>query len=149
MNTNKAIYFDMDGTLANLYAVKDWLPKLQSEDATPYAEAKPLVKLNVLARKLNALQRDGYKLGVVSWLAKNGSYEYNKQVTATKRKWLSTHLKSVSWDELHIVEYGTPKHKVVNNPKGLLFDDEAKNRNDWTGTAYDEKEILRILKNVS
>ena len=149
MNTNKAIYFDMDGTIADLYTVKDWLPKLQREDATPYAEAKPMLKLNVLARKLNTLQRNGYKLGIVSWLCKGGSYKYNKQVTATKQKWLDTHLKSVNWDEIHIVKYGTPKHKIVNNPQGILFDDEEQNRKAWTGTAYDEKEILKVLKNVS
>ena len=149
MNTNKTIYFDMDGTIADLYAVNNWLPKLQAGDPAPYAEAKPMVKLNTLARKLNTLQRNGYKLGIVSWLCKGGSYEYNKQVTATKQKWLNTHLKSVKWDEIHIVKYGTPKHKIVNNPQGILFDDEERNRKAWTGIAYDEKEILKVLKNVS
>jgi hydroxymethylpyrimidine pyrophosphatase-like HAD family hydrolase len=32
----KAIYFDMDGTIANLYGVENWLPKLQAKDETPH-----------------------------------------------------------------------------------------------------------------
>lgn len=31
----KKIYFDMDGTIANLYAVEGWLPMLRAYDPTP------------------------------------------------------------------------------------------------------------------
>lgn len=146
---NKAIYFDMDGTIANLYAVDGWLPMLRNSDSTPYKEAKPMVRMNVLARRLNKLQKDGYTIGIISWLAKDGNNEYNKKVTNAKREWLNKHLKSVNWNEVHIVEYGTPKHNIVRYPNGILFDDEDKNRNEWTGTAYDEKEILNVLKAIN
>ena len=33
----KMICFDMDGTIADLYAVPNWLDKLRAEDASPYA----------------------------------------------------------------------------------------------------------------
>ena len=36
----KMICFDMDGTIADLYAVDNWLAKLRAEDETPYQEAK-------------------------------------------------------------------------------------------------------------
>lgn len=146
---NKAIYFDMDGTIANLYAVDGWLPMLRNSDSTPYKEAKPMVRMNVLARRLNKLQKDGYTIGIISWLAKDGNNEYNEKVTNAKREWLNKHLKSVNWNEVHIVEYGTPKHNIVRYPNGILFDDEDKNRNEWTGTAYDEKEILNVLKAIN
>lgn len=146
---NKAIYFDMDGTIANLYAVDGWLPMLRNSDSTPYREAKPMVRMNVLARRLNKLQKEGYIIGIISWLAKDGSNEYNEKVTNAKREWLNKHLKSVNWNEVHIVEYGTPKHNIVRYPNGILFDDENKNRNEWTGTAYDEKEILNVLKAIN
>lgn len=63
------IWFDMDGTIADLYGVDGWLEMLIAEDPTPYAVAKPLVRLSTLARKLNELQRKGYKIGVISWLS--------------------------------------------------------------------------------
>ena len=83
-----AIWFDMDGTIANLYGDEKWLEKILNEDATLYANAKPLVKMTSLARLLNRLQRNGYEIGIVSWLAKGSSKNYDTAVTAAKRKWL-------------------------------------------------------------
>ena len=148
--TTKTIYFDMDGTIADFYGVSGWLTDLENSNVRPYAIAKPLIKMNLLARLLNLLQKKGYKIGVVSWLSKTGTFEYNEQVIATKIKWLNTHLKSVTFNEVKIVPYGTPKSTVVNNC-GILFDDEDKNRIEWEkanvyNTAYDVNNIIEILK---
>ena len=140
------INFDMDGTIAGLYGVENWLEMLIAEDTTPYAEAEPLLRLCSLARVLNRLQKNGYELAVISWLSKNGSEAYNEAVTAVKREWLAKHLPSVKWDAIHIVPYGTPKQNYCGNALDVLFDDEEKNRNEWTGRAYDVKNILEILK---
>ena len=142
------INFDMDGTIANLYGVDNWLGYLIAEDTTPYAVAKPLVNMSALARKLNALQRAGYELAVISWLSKNGSAEYNDRVTAVKMAWLKKHLPSVNWNRITIVPYGTPKQNFCNNPLDILFDDEERNRNNWTGRAYDVQNILEILREI-
>ena len=144
----KAIYFDMDGTIANLYAVENWLEDLQNKNTRPYEQAKVMLKMNVLARLLNRLQKEGYIIGIVSWLAKNSTQEYNESVTQAKVDWLHRHLPSVHWNELHIVEYGTPKQTVVQYNKGILFDDEEQNRTNWTGTAYDVNNIIEILKGL-
>lgn len=149
MKNTKAIYFDMDGTIANLYGVNGWLESLMNEDASPYAQAKPLVRLSSLARVLNRLQRCGCVIGIVSWLSKNSTKEYDKKVTEAKLEWLKNHMPSVEWNEIHIVKYGTPKETVVNNPLGILFDDEEQNRNNWTGIAHDEKNIIEVLKAVA
>lgn len=146
---SQTIYFDMDGTIANLYGVENWLSQLQAASPAPYAAAEPLLKLQPLARRLNKLQAKGWKLGIVSWLCKNGSKEYGEAVTATKLSWLKKHMGSVNWDEIHIVEYGTPKEKIVNNPQGILFDDEKRNRDNWQGKAYDEKSIMKTLKAIA
>lgn len=145
----KSIYFDMDGTIANLYAVLNWLPMLRAEDTTPYTLAKPLIKMNILARLLNALKKDGWTIGVVSWTAKNGTEEYNERVRKAKIKWLKTHLKSVQFDEIVIVPYGTPKSNVVKNPNGILFDDEEQNRKEWKGVAFDVDNIIGVLKGIA
>ena len=144
----KTIYFDMDGTIADLYAVENWLPKLRSADASPYEDAVPMVRMNLLARLLNRLQTEGYRLGIVSWLAKNSDEDYDEAVTKAKLSWLETHLASVHFDEVHIVKYGTPKHEIVENPLGILFDDEAPNREKWLGTAYDIDNIIDTLKSL-
>lgn len=141
----KAIWFDMDGTIANLYGVENWLPKLRNADPSPYAEAKPLVRMASLARVLNRLQKNGYKIGVISWLSKNGSENYGEAVATVKREWLACHLKSVRFDYIDIVAYGTPKQ---NGRNGILFDDEEQNRNAWNGKAYDVNNIIEVLKGL-
>jgi len=140
------IFFDMDGTIADLYGVENWLDYLINADALPYEIAKPLVRLSALARVLNRLQKQGYKIGVISWLAKNSDTTYDEKVTKAKKEWLKKHLASVMFDEIHIVKYGTPKQTFANTENDILFDDEERNRTNWTGKAYDVTEILATLK---
>ena len=142
----KAIYFDMDGTIADLYGVEGWLNDLESENERPYATAKPLIRMSALARVLNRLQREGYTIGIISWLSKGGSDDYNEKVTYAKQKWLKQHLASVNFDEINIVKYGTPKSTAVNVQGGILFDDEERNRTEWNGIAFDVDNIIEILK---
>jgi 5'(3')-deoxyribonucleotidase len=147
-NLNITINFDMDGTIADLYGVDNWLDYLIAENTLPYEVARPLVRLNHLARKLNTLQRNGYNLAVISWLSKSGSEEYNRAVTEVKLEWLAKHLPSVNWDRITIVPYGTPKQNFCENPLDILFDDEERNRNNWTGRAYDVNNIMEILREI-
>ena len=142
------IFFDMDGTIADLYGVENWLDYLIASDALPYEIAKPLIRLNALARILNRLQKQGYKVGVISWLAKNSNTAYDEKVTRAKKEWLKKHLASVNFDEIHIVKYGTPKQTFAKTENDILFDDEEKNRSDWTGKAFDVNEIIGILKGM-
>ena len=142
------IFFDMDGTIADLYGVENWLDYLIASDTLPYAIAKPLLKLNSLARVLNRLQREGYRIGVISWLSKSGTEEYNNAVTEVKKNWLKKHLASVHFDEINIVKYGTPKQMFARTENDILFDDEEKNRNNWTGKAFDVNAIIEILKGM-
>lgn len=142
------IFFDMDGTIADLYGVENWLNYLLIADALPYEIAKPLVKLNVLARILNKLQKEGYRIGIISWLAKNSDTAYDEKVTEAKQKWLKKHLASVKFDEINIAPYGTPKQMFAKTTNDILFDDEKRNRDNWTGKAFDVNEILEVLKGI-
>ena len=139
----KAIWFDMDGTIADLYGDKDWLAKLSAFNPEPYANARPLVRMQSLSRVLNRLQKEGYKIGIISWLSKTTTAEYSTQVAEAKREWLAKHLASVRFDYIDIVEYGTPKQ---NGRSGILFDDEEPNRKAWNGQAYDASEIIKVLR---
>ena len=141
------IFFDMDGTIANLYGVENWLPMLIAEDTKPYTMAKPMVNMNSLARVLNRLQTQGHEIGIISWTSKGGSKKYNEAVTKAKKAWLNKHLASVKFDEIHIVAYGTPK-AIFANPKAILFDDEEPNRKAWTGKAYNVNAIIETLKKI-
>lgn len=146
---NLTIYLDMDGTFANLYGVRDWLPKLTNHDATPYREAKGLCHMPTLARQLNLLRAKGIRIGVISWLSRESTPDYNVAVTQAKLDWLKKHLPTVTFDEIHILDYGVPKSTVVKVKGAILVDDEARNREEWTragGTAVDATNLLCLLK---
>ena len=136
------IYFDMDGTIADLYGVEGWLDYLINGNPFPYANAKPMVNMSRLARRLNTLQREGNEICIISWLSKTSTAEYDELVTRAKLAWLEKHLASVHFDEIHIVAYGTPKHTIG---KGILFDDEKPNRESWGEGAYSPEEIFEVL----
>lgn len=143
------ICFDMDGTIANLYGVTNWLEYLISGNEYPYLHAEVMVNMNSLARILNRLQRNGIEIGIISWLAKNSNDSYDEKVTVAKKKWLKKHLASVHFDFVEIVSYGTDKNIVCTSTDDILFDDEAPNREKWNGKAYDVDNILNILKSVA
>jgi len=136
----------MDGTIADLYSVENWLPKLRAEDASPYEEARTLWNMSQLAKLMNKAQRMGYKLGIISWTSKGGSASYNAAVANAKANWLKLHLASVSFDHITIVSYGTPKSIVMQTEDDILFDDEEKNREDWLGEAFEPQDMIKVLK---
>ena len=141
----KVINLDCDGTFINLYGVNGWLDNIINEDVRPYREAKPLVNLTWFARTIHELQNKGWKVNIISWTAKNGTKEYNARVKQTKLEWFKSHIPSVKFDNIFIVDYGTPKTSLA---KGILFDDEPQNRENWRGVAYDETNILGVLRSL-
>ena len=141
----KAIYFDMDGTIADLYGVNGWLEMLIAESVNPYVIAKPMLEMVKFSKALNLLHKKGYHIGLISWTSKGGTAEYNERVAAAKKFWLTENGYS-RFDEIKIVPYGTPKEKAVDFPAGILFDDEEKNRFGWTGKAYTPAEFMEILE---
>lgn len=140
------IWFDMDGTIADLYGVDGWLDNLINENTRPYDIAKPLVNMAYLARLLHKAQANGYEIGIISWTSRNGSDLYNGEVALAKMVWLHKHLPSVEWDEIKIVRYGTNKRTACGG--GILFDDEEPNRKAWGDGAFTPDEIISVLKGI-
>ena len=138
------IWFDMDGTIADLYGVADWLPAIIARDTHPYEIARGIGNLALIARLLNKAQKNGHEIGIISWTAKNAPADYNARVAIAKREWLARHLASVKWDEIKVVEYGTNKKTACG--AGILFDDEKPNRETWGAGAHEPREIVEVLK---
>ena len=127
---SKIILFDMDGTVADLYGVANWLDKLNRFDPTPYIEAKPLVDMAALKEVCTALENIGYSIGVATWLSKNSTPEYDIAVTNAKLEWLENYMPFIT--EFHPMPFGTPKHTVVKRCSEMwLVDDSAEVRSMW------------------
>ena len=131
MNTNITIYFDMDGTIANLYAVENWLSMLRSENPLPYKLAEPMVNVSKLNVYCGQLRRKGVEVGVITWLSKESSISYEKKVIRAKQEWLKKYFPACG-KERHMVSYGVPKVSVVEKVEGnYLIDDEGQNGRLW------------------
>lgn len=148
------IYFDMDGTIADLYANPDWLSLLEASDPTPYSTARPLVNLSLLARYIHKLQEKGYQVGIISWLSKDSTEAYSTAVTEAKLGWLRKHLPSVRFDSIDIIPYGEPKWRLVEaDCRNILFDDERRNTVEWMcqwrGMGYHPREIMKVLRGLA
>lgn len=128
----KMLVFDMDGTIANLYGVPNWLEYLTNEDTTPYEIAEPLYNMETLKFLLLALKTQGYRIAVTSWLSKGGSAEYNKAVRNAKKEWLKKY--DFPFDEIHLVKFGTNKSNCTRAKGGyqILVDDNKEVRAKWT-----------------
>lgn len=137
------IWFDMDGTIADLYGVTDWLDAILARDTRPYEIAAPLIDTLALAALLNDAKANGHEIGIISWTAKNAPAEYNARIATAKREWLARNLPTVTWNEIRVVAYGTDKKTATGG--GILFDDEEPNREAWGRGAYEPREILAIL----
>ena len=145
---DKMLVFDMDGTIANLYGVENWLEDLRNENTRPYEIASPLYDMEELAEILHRLQKKGWKVAVTTWLSKGGSKAYNKEVAKVKKEWLAKY--NFPYDEIHCVKYGTTKANCTRAKATfqILIDDNKKVRDGWTlGTTVNaEYNILTFLQ---
>lgn len=129
------ICWDMDGTIADLYSVENWLEQLENQIVNPYKEAKTMLEMNRLLELLQKATEKGIELRVITWLAKNATREYKKETRKAKKDWLVAN--GFNFDKVHCVQYGTTKadcvrKEIPSNRTAILIDDNAKVRKGWT-----------------
>ena len=150
MTEQKILVFDMDGTIADLYGVENWLSLLRAENPLPYEIAKPLYDMDELAQILLQLKSKDYLVVVTSWGSLNATPEYMAKIRQAKKDWLYQY--NFPFDEIHIVKYGTTKANCTRKYGGyqILFDDNQKIRKGWNlGATVDANEnIIEYLKKL-
>lgn len=143
----KTLVFDMDGTIADLYGVENWLEDLRAENPRPYEIAKPLYNMPVLNDIIRLLKIQGWRIVVTTWLAKGATKKYDALVREAKLAWLEKY--NFPYDEIHLVKYGTTKANCTRKYKGfqILVDDNETIRKGWNlGKAIDaNKNIIAEL----
>ena len=153
MTDTRVLVFDMDGTIADLYGVSNWLEDLRNETPRPYINAEPLYDMEKLVNILNALKACGWKIVVTSWLSKGSSIGYDIEVRRAKREWLEKY--HFPFDEIHLVKYGTTKANCTRKLGGyqILVDDNKEVRKGWhLGATINAKnniipELLKLMQN--
>lgn len=125
------VYFDMDGTIADLYGVEGWLEAIQGGDTMPYDTAPALGNIERLAALCAAYNAT---IGVISWLARDSTPDYDKAVRRAKKKWLADNFPWAT--EVHIIKHGTPKQLAAKaKTDAVLIDDERRNCETWENSA--------------
>jgi hydroxymethylpyrimidine pyrophosphatase-like HAD family hydrolase len=147
----KAICFDMDGTISDLYAVDNWLEMLRAEDPKPYLEASPMWDMEKLHSILIQLQKAGWEIQIITWLSKNSSEEYKEAVRLAKLVWLKKY--GFIYDHFHGVQYGATKADSVRKSVdyAILIDDNKKVRDGWhLGETIDPTscDLLEVLSSL-
>lgn len=124
------LIFDMDGTIADLYKVENWLAKLRKFDPSPYTEATLMVQ--GVAEAIAKVRNAGAEVKVVSWLSKESNASYDKEVRKAKHEWLKA--QGIEVDSVRCVPYGKQK-AYYRNPDNIniLFDDNAEVRESFEG----------------
>ena len=153
-NLPKMICFDMDGTIAQLYTVPNWLARLNAQDPTPYLEAEAMWNMAQLAKILSALQNLGIEIRIITWLSKESTEEYKNAVREAKKEWLENY--DFPYDHFHGVQYGATKADSIRkalapNETAWLIDDNAKVRKGWhMGETIDPTnvDLLELLSSL-
>lgn len=148
----KVLVFDMDGTIADLYAEPNWLADLRNENPRPYINANPLYNMENLSNILFTLKKQGWQIVITSWLSKESSVGYDIEVRRAKREWLEKY--NFPADEIHLVKYGTTKANCTRHKGGyqILVDDNEKVRKGWhLGSTINANEniIPELLKLIN
>lgn len=130
----KSLCWDMDGTLASLYSVPDWLDLLRAYDPLPYEIAAPMWDMARLADLLRQFQEKGIEVNIITWLSMESTPEYDRATREAKKKWLNRY--NFPYDHFHGVKYGATKADSVRkrlspNEEVILIDDNAKVRQGW------------------
>ena len=147
--TEKWIWFDMDGTIADLYGVEGWLDDLTNFRTRPYEKAKLLYDNVDLLMVLSQLRANGFHIGVISWGSKANNREYDKEVEFVKKEWLYDRCISDFLDKIIVTAYGVRKADTCRKyGSGILVDDEEQNRKAWDlgRTINANENILEQLK---
>ena len=146
----KMVCFDMDGTLANLYDVNNWEHRLNTNDFTPYYEAKPLYNMSRLALLTKTLIEAGVEVRILTWASMKANSMETKVIKLIKKAWLEKY--GFNFTNLHCVKYGTTKSKIIKKylkegESAILIDDNENIRKGWKiGKALPPEEIFNLDK---
>ena len=137
------IYFDLDGTVYNLYGITEWEPKLRAENPNVFREGNFIGDYQDFMDICHKLLEKSVQFGVITWLPMQASPEYEVECELVKREWVQQYMPFVS--EFTAQSYGVPKQNaIIKRAKTMyLLDDNTEICEMW------QTEKMRIAVNVN
>lgn len=141
----KSIWFDMDGTIAELYKVEGWLTSLRSNDWSVYDRCVPRHNYQRINHAIEALIENGWQVGVITW-ASNG-IDWGKELDAiaeVKFNWLCKFFPALADGKFACIPYGYSKADFLEEmgdayTVAYLVDDNKEVRHDWRSHSCDNR----------
>jgi len=131
----RTMYFDMDGTLANLYGVTNVFRRLDNNDASTYLEAAPTPQY---VEMLKSAKDMGYRVGIITAGSRfppdtpqEVKDKMNEDTEEAKIEWLKKYDIWPLLSSFQFIPYGVNKYSVAKDKTGVLVDDEDKVLNQW------------------
>ena len=150
MTAKRIVYFDMDGTIADLYNSDRWLEKIQARQPV-FSNLAPMVDMVALQKVMGLLRDDDTDFGVITWLPMDADEQYCKACTVEKSDWLMEMFGTDAFTECYCVKYDTPKHEVPGRKltkNDILIDDNWDVLLEWNkagGRGVHASQILNYL----
>lgn len=119
-------YFDMDGTIVDLYSVDNVFDKLDAFDVSPYVDAKAISK-NIAM--LQELQLQGHDIAILTMMSKTTTPSFTMQTIKAKKQWLHEH--GVKYSDFIPVPYGANKFEYAKDKNAYIVDDDKNVINSW------------------
>lgn len=134
----KQIWFDMDGTIAELYKVKDWLKYFELQDRDIYSICLPRNKFQEINETIEALAESGWEVGVITWASRTldpdePQEDYNL-IYENKLNWLCKYFPAlVLHGHFYCIPYGMDKTEMVHDTGDVIYlvDDNKEVRKQW------------------
>ena len=89
----QVVYLDMDGTIANLYGMENWLENLINEVEGLFLDCEPFITEEEL---LKFFPTEEYELRICSMTPLNATEEYCQVVINEKNQWLDKYFPSIT-----------------------------------------------------
>lgn len=137
MNAINTIWFDMDGTIAELYKVNGWLEMLRESDWRVYDKCLPRAHFDRINRAVEALTAHGWQVGVITWASKDVGWGVDcDRIGEIKFDWLCRFFPAIADGKFACIPYGESKAQYLLDMEeagevNYLVDDNKEVREDW------------------
>lgn len=139
----KTVWFDMDGTLYDLYNIPGWLELLQLEEPGIFQHGQPMYNSFFIRQAILALIAHGWQVGVITWAPKGVAEEepFFIETKRAKQEWLRRHYPELL-ENFYCLPYGESKsvcacdhwkERSLDPDMGvqILVDDNMLVRDEW------------------